>query len=73
MTIRNSSWGIIDLTDDPPRTNIPTWKIIDQNCPDGCVPNLPTTVFPEEIEDFRKYEQDPENNNPPRRISNCQR
>lgn len=62
----------VDVRGDGSTILVPTWKIIDQNCPDGCVPNLPTTVFPEEIEDFRKYEQDPESNKPPRRISNCQ-
>ena len=63
---------LIDLTDDPPRTNVPTWKILGDNCPDGCVPKLPTTVFQEEIEDFNKHKEDPENNKAPRRIADCQ-
>lgn len=63
---------LIGLTNDPPRMDIPTWGIVLSNCPFECGPKLPPTATAKEIEDFRKYEEDPDNNKPPERIVNCE-
>ena len=51
---------------------VPTWEVVISNCPFECGPKLPLTATPQEIEDFRKYEQDPQNNKPPEKFVNCE-
>ena len=63
---------LIDLRDDPPRTNIPTWEVVLSNCPFECGPKLPLIANPEEIEKFKKHQEDPQNNKPPEKFVNCE-
>tara|TARA_A100000172_G_scaffold65353_1_gene44850 strand:- start:741 stop:4457 length:3717 start_codon:yes stop_codon:yes gene_type:complete len=63
---------LINLTDDPPRINIPTWEVVLSNCPFECGPKLPLAATPQEIEQFKRHQEDPDNNKPPEKFVNCE-
>lgn len=63
---------LIDLTDDPPRANVPTWEVVESNCPFECGPKLPLIATSQEIEQFRRHQEDPTNNKRPEKFVNCE-